>query len=109
MTCILCELDLLVTSRYHSAVLSLRSCVPQIAVGHDPRLSSFYHDLNLYADYFLSHNTPNLWEVVGEKIDLLLANPDLEKDHLKNGLHTQLNLYLMKTPSCFRSSSRKGR
>jgi hypothetical protein len=35
MASMLCKLDLLVTSRYHAAVLSLRSKVPQIAVAHD--------------------------------------------------------------------------
>lgn len=92
MTSILSDLDLLITSRYHSAVLSLRSGVPQIAVGHDPRLSSLYQDLHLYDDYFLSHNTPNLWEVIEEMINLLIATPDLQKDHLKKGLQEQLSL-----------------
>lgn len=92
MTSMLSDLDLLVTSRYHSAVLSLRSSVPQIAVGHDPRLSSLYHDLHLYEDYFLSHKTPNLWEVIDEKIGLLIANPELQQDNLKNGLKEQLSL-----------------
>ncbi len=92
MTSMLSELDLLVTSRYHSAVLSLRSRVPQIAVGHDPRLSSIYHDLHLYDDYFLSQKTPNLWEVIEEKVDLLIANPDLQKDLLEKGLQEQVRL-----------------
>lgn len=92
MTSMLSDLDLLVTSRYHSAVLSLRSHVPQIAVGHDPRLSSLYHDLHLYDDYFLSHKNADLWEVINEKVDLLTATPDLQKDQLEKGLHDQLGL-----------------
>jgi polysaccharide pyruvyl transferase WcaK-like protein len=92
MTSILSDLDLLVTSRYHSAVLSLRTCVPQIALGHDPRLSSLYHDLSLYDDYFLSHSTPNLWEVLEEKVSLLIANPDLQQDHLEKGLKEHVSL-----------------
>jgi polysaccharide pyruvyl transferase WcaK-like protein len=92
MTSMLSDLDLLITSRYHSAVLSLRSCVPQIAVGHDPRLSSIYHDLNLYDDYFIRHDAPNLWQVLDEKVGLLLANPNLQQDHLEKGLEEQLSL-----------------
>ncbi len=92
MTSILSQLDLLVTSRYHSAVLSLRARVPQIAVGHDPRLTSFYQDLNLYQDYFLHHDSPNLWEVLKQKIGLLLDNTDLQKDALEGGLSQQVNL-----------------
>lgn len=92
MTSMLSNLDLLVTSRYHSAVLSLRSGVPQMAVAHDPRLSSIYHDLHLYDDYFLHNNHPNLWEVVEEKVDLLIANPDLQTDILEKGLQEQVGL-----------------
>lgn len=92
MTSMLSQLDLLVTSRYHSAVLSLRALVPQIAVGHDPRLTSFYQDLHLFPDYFLHHDDPNLWEDLNQKIGLLLDNTDLQKDTLEEGLTQQVNL-----------------
>ncbi|BDZ66957.1 polysaccharide pyruvyl transferase family protein [Methanobacterium ferruginis] len=92
MTSMLCKLDLLVTSRYHAAVLSLRSGVSQIAVAHDPRLTSLYQDLHLYPDYFICHDDPHLWEDLTRKVDLLLGNPDLERPHLKRGLQDQLSL-----------------
>jgi polysaccharide pyruvyl transferase WcaK-like protein len=92
MTSLLVQLDLLVTSRYHAAVLSLRSGIPQIAVGHDPRLNSIYQDLGLYEDYFISHCTPNLWKDLDEKIGLLLEDPDLQKVRLEQGYEEQLNL-----------------
>lgn len=92
MTGMLSDLDLLVTSRYHAAVLSLRAGVPQIAVAHDPRLTSLYQDLELYQDYFICHDAPNLWEDLRRTIDLLLANGDLEKDMLKEGLQEQVTL-----------------
>ena len=92
MTSMLCKLDLLVTSRYHAAVLSLRSGVSQIAVAHDPRLTSLYQDLHLYPDYFICHNDPHSWEDLTRKVDLLLGNPDLERPHLKRGLQDQLSL-----------------
>lgn len=92
MTSILCQLDLLVTSRYHASVLSLRSGIPQIAVGHDPRLEAIYHDLDLYDDYFIGHSSPNLWDDLFEKIGLLLENPHLQKDYLEKGYKKQLRL-----------------
>lgn len=92
MTSMLCKLDLLLTSRYHSAVLSLRAMVPQIAVGHDPRLTSLYQDLHLYSDYFIRHDAPNLWEDLARKVSLLLGNNDLQKDVLDKGLQEQVSL-----------------
>ena len=92
MTSVLCDLDLLVTSRYHAAVLSLRAGVPQIAVAHDPRLTSLYQDLDLYQDYFICHDAPHLWEDLRRTIDLLIANGDLEKDMLEEGLREQVTL-----------------
>jgi len=92
MTSMLSQLDLLVTSRYHSAVLSLRGCVPQIAVGHDPRLTSFYQDLHLYQDYFIHHDAPHLWEDLTVKVDLLLDSSDLQKDTMREGLNQQVDL-----------------
>ena len=92
MTSMLCKLDLLVTSRYHAAVLSLRSKVPQIAVAHDPRLTSLYHDLHLHQDYFICHDDHHLWQDLTKKVDLLLGDPNLQRPHLERELHDQLNL-----------------
>jgi len=92
MTSMLSGLDLLVTSRYHSAVLSLRAGVPQIAVAHDPRLTSLYQDLHIYQDYLLCHDDPHLWEDLRGKVDLLLRDSDLQKDKLEPGLSQQLTL-----------------
>jgi polysaccharide pyruvyl transferase WcaK-like protein len=92
MTSILINLDLLITSRYHAAVLSLRKLVPQIAVGHDFRLTSLYKDLELYEDYFVSHESSQLWDDLKTKIDLLIKNPNIQEKILKKGLNMQLNL-----------------
>ncbi len=92
MTSVLSDLNLLVTSRYHAAVLSLRAGVPQIAVAHDPRLTSLYQDLKLYPHYFICHDAPHLWEDLTKTIDLLLANGDLQKDVLEKGLQEQVTL-----------------
>ena len=92
MTSMLCELDLLVTSRYHASVLSLRAGIPQIAVGHDPRLTSIYHDLGLYYDFFIRHDDPHLWKVLEEKVSVLLGDRDLQREQLEKGYQEQLNL-----------------
>ncbi len=55
MTEILRNVDFLVTSRYHAAVLSLKARIPQIAVGHDPRLKGLYKDLELDEDYLIDY------------------------------------------------------
>ena len=53
MTCLLRGLDLLVTSRFHAAVLSLAAGVPQVAVHHDTRLATLYEDLGLKEKWFM--------------------------------------------------------
>ena len=92
MTSMLSGLDLLVTSRYHSAVLSLRAGVPQIAVADDPRLTSLYQDLHLDQYYLIYHDDPHLWEDLRGNVDLLLGDSDLQKDKLEPGLSQQLTL-----------------
>ncbi len=92
MTSILGKLDLLITSRYHASVLSLKAEVPQIAVGHDLRLSTIYQDLGLHDDYFISQNAPHLWEDVEEKVSLLLRDPHLQQDKLQQRYLEQLSL-----------------
>ena len=44
---VLRNLDYLVTSRYHACVLSMQGSVPQLAISHDERLASIYHELGL--------------------------------------------------------------
>jgi polysaccharide pyruvyl transferase WcaK-like protein len=92
MTSVLMKLDLLITSRYHASILSLRAKVPQIAVGHDPRLKSFYQDINMFEEYFISHHSPKLWDNIKSKVDLLLNNPKIQYKNLNLGLKQQLKL-----------------
>lgn len=89
MTRILRCLDLLVTSRYHAAVLSLEALIPQIAVGHDTRLKDFYMELKLN-DYLLDSNSPDLWSTLKYKIKYLLDNPGLLKEILSDGYEIHL-------------------
>ncbi len=82
MTELLRGLDLLVTSRYHAAVLSLAAAVPQVAVGHDTRLDTLYRDLGLREDWFL---TPDLLDGLQERVERLLAAPELQRERLRRG------------------------
>lgn len=90
MTCILRNLELLVTSRYHAGVLSLEGQIPQIAVGHDTRLKGFYGELGLQ-DYMINFMSPEIWNKLTEKVDELIENPETQKDLLKQGFIEHLN------------------
>jgi polysaccharide pyruvyl transferase WcaK-like protein len=91
MTGILRDLELLVTSRYHASVLSLAAHVPQIAIGHDTRLVRLFEELGLKDDYYFDGDSANIWDSVTEKVDTLLAEPDLQKEKLESGYKIQLS------------------
>jgi len=82
MTELLRALDLLITSRYHAAVLSLEAGVPQVAVGHDTRLDTLYRDLGLREEWFLP---PEQAAGLQERVERLLAAPDLQREALRRG------------------------
>jgi polysaccharide pyruvyl transferase WcaK-like protein len=75
VTILLRGLDLLITSRYHAAILSLAAAVPQVALGHDQRLKNLYQELALYDRYFLDPATPHLWQTLKERAYSLLDDP----------------------------------
>jgi hypothetical protein len=95
MTTLLRGLDLLVTSRYHAAVLSLAAGVPQVAVGHDTRLATLYQDLGLSERWFIDPGVrewlargspaPELFTGLQKRVDLLLEAPGLQKEFLGRG------------------------
>jgi polysaccharide pyruvyl transferase WcaK-like protein len=100
MTCLLRGLDLLVTSRFHAAVLSLAAGVPQVAVHNDTRLATLYADLGLAQEWFLNPGAAGdlasgvpAWELfrgLRERVDALLKNPGLQKDRLARGYEEHL-------------------
>lgn len=85
MACLLRRLDLLITSRYHAAVLSLAGRVPQVAVGHDRRLRDFYHELGLGEDYFFDYRATGLWEGLAQRVTELLDGPEVVRERLEMG------------------------
>jgi polysaccharide pyruvyl transferase WcaK-like protein len=102
MTCLLRGLDLLVTSRFHAAVLSLAAGVPQVAVHHDTRLATLYDDLGLKERWFMDPTAAGslactlpalkLFSGLDERVDLLLTNPGLQKESLSKGYAGHLAL-----------------
>jgi polysaccharide pyruvyl transferase WcaK-like protein len=102
MTCLLRGLDLLVTSRYHAAVLSLAAGVPQVAVHHDTRLATIYEDLGLKEKWFRDpgpveglatvFTALELVKWLRKRVDMLLANPGLQKEPLSRGFAEHMAL-----------------
>ncbi|MBP2046392.1 polysaccharide pyruvyl transferase family protein [Methanobacterium aggregans] len=94
MTGILQGLELLVTSRYHAAVLSLESYVPQIAVAHDPRLKGLYNELGIDKEYLFDCRPENtcetVWSEVKKQANELLENPGKICNTLKQGYDQHL-------------------
>jgi hypothetical protein len=102
MTSLLRGLDLLVTSRFHAAVLSLAAGVPQVAVHHDTRLATLYEDLGLKEKWFMDPGAAGslatgfsaltLFKGLRERVDQLLGNPGLQKNALEHGYTEHLAL-----------------
>ncbi|HEX7467853.1 MAG TPA: polysaccharide pyruvyl transferase family protein [Methanobacterium sp.] len=95
MTEILRSLDLLVTSRYHAAVLSLEESIPQIAVGHDPRLAGLYKDLGIDNEYLINYrNLENsgqkIWNQLSSSVDELINDPRIMIKRLNKGFNEHL-------------------
>ena len=91
MAWLLRGLRLLTTSRYHAAILSLAARVPQIAVGHDLRLSSLYEELGLQQEFFLRPSSSGVFRDLEQRIDFLLADPTYEEAALSNGYREHLD------------------
>ena len=95
MTEILRSLDLLVTSRYHAAVLSLEEYIPQIAVGHDSRLTGLYKDLQMDNEYLINYkysknSDQKIWNHLSKSVDELIENPQSISKRLIKGFDEHL-------------------
>ena len=76
MTRALRSLRVLVTSRYHAAVLAMEAGVPTIAVGHDARLRELFNDMGLREELFLEYDREDLFEALDARIEQLMSSPD---------------------------------
>jgi len=85
MTAVLRDLELLVTSRYHAAVLSLASPVPMVALGHDLRLRTLFGDLGIADRLFIEHCSADRCGNVKTIVDSLATDPAPEREVLRKG------------------------
>jgi polysaccharide pyruvyl transferase WcaK-like protein len=102
MTSLLRGLDLLVTSRFHAAVLSLAAGVPMVAVHHDARLATLFQDLGLKEQWFLDPTAEGslactfpavgLFNGIRGRVDRLLSDPGLQREALRRGHAEHLGL-----------------
>ena len=76
MTLVLRNLKVLVTSRYHAAVLAMEAGIPTIAVGHDARLRELFNDMGLREELFLDHDRQDLFEMLKMRMEQLLSSPE---------------------------------
>lgn len=76
-------MEILITSRYHSAVLSSPASVPVVAIGHDPRVEDLMRDMNIYKTNFISHAADDVFERLEDKVDRVLADPAPERDAVR--------------------------
>jgi polysaccharide pyruvyl transferase WcaK-like protein len=72
MTRILRSLDMLITSRYHAAVLSMAGGVPQVALGHDLRLRDLYQESGMRDEFFIPRRAEDAWERLRQIDDRLV-------------------------------------
>jgi polysaccharide pyruvyl transferase WcaK-like protein len=95
------SLDLLITSRYHSAVLSSPSGVPVVAIGHDPRVEDLLRDMNIYKTNFIPHDAEDLFERLELMVERVLADPATEREavrkaHVEHVQRARRNRQLLK-------------
>jgi polysaccharide pyruvyl transferase WcaK-like protein len=100
MTEILRGLELLVTSRYHAGVLSLENFIPQIGIGHDPRLKGLYKDLKIDEEYLIDYIYNNeddqlIWKHLTHLVNQLIEDPQKIQQRIHKGYSEQLALSKM--------------
>jgi polysaccharide pyruvyl transferase WcaK-like protein len=78
------NLKLLITSRYHGAVLAMEAGIPTIAVGHDARLRELFNDMGLSDDLFLDYHRKDLFTELEKQIDRLLTSSKTVQDAVIN-------------------------
>lgn len=90
MTAALRELDALVTSRYHAAVLSTAAVVPMMAVGHDRRLEDLFEELGLKDELFMPASRDLDMREVGRRLDIILSEGERVGGMVRKGFEEQM-------------------
>jgi len=99
ITEVLRSLELLITSRYHAGVLSMKASVPQIGIGHDQRLKGLYKDIKIEKELFIDYPEDNskvevIWKSLSKKVDQLIENPKHTKELIRKCYQKQVELSL---------------
>lgn len=89
MTGLLRQLSILVTSRYHAAVLSMVSAIPLVAVSMDGRLDGVIHETEL-ADSYL-HRVDDV--ALGERITSSLRQADEHREEITETIRRHQTIY----------------
>ena len=92
-TGLLRQLSLLVTSRYHAAVLSMESRIPIIAVSFDARLDGVIHETELDQDFLFHVDDPQL----GQHVIAALHKADSQRQQIADLIGRHLVEYKDKT------------
>jgi polysaccharide pyruvyl transferase WcaK-like protein len=97
MTEVLRSLELLITSRYHAGVLSMKNSVPQIGIGHDSRLKGLYKDIKIDKDFLIDYpksdyKIEKMWAILSKKVDQLFDNPISTKELIEKCYQKQVKM-----------------
>ena len=92
MTGLLRQLSLLVTSRYHAAVLSMDRAIPIVAVSMDGRLDGIIREIGLDKDYL--HHVDD--QHLGEAIIVSIHQAEKHREEIKISIHHHVELYKKK-------------
>lgn len=102
MTGVLRQMSMLVTSRYHAAVLSMEKAIPVIAVSMDERLDSLLGECGLDEDYLLHAADEDLEDGIYQRLVMAADRRDLiheairrQTDHYRKELD-QMGIFLRK-------------
>ncbi len=87
---LLSKLKFLISTRYHACVLSVCSFIPMIAVSHDVRCDSLFKELDIY-DFYIPHDSPNLFNLLLEKVNLLSEKENEVKEKIKSAFPSFLD------------------
>ena len=91
MTGLLRQLDVLLTSRYHAAVLSMERNIPIVAVSIDARLNGLMREVEL-SDHYLHHVTDiDLENKIINSLQMAVEHEQEIKDTLQRHLTTYKN------------------
>ena len=89
MTGLLRQLSVLVTSRYHAAVLSMERAIPIVAVSMDARLSGVMREVELADTWLFRADDPSL----GGHLIEALQQTDLHRQEIAGTIERHLTLY----------------